>query len=148
MNKTEKYFARSRRRKFVLTWLAFTLVAIIIGASWHVKWFAEQYNSFNFITASEVVIPLAITSMLSLGFISTYLFSKIYKPHSGCIGAIKTAIIVVLTPRMVNTFAFAAEQDVNGHVLNLILFELGLYTIMSIIWGVIAGIIYMHKIPS
>jgi hypothetical protein len=143
-SKIEKPSVWTSRRKFALTWTAFTAVAVIIGAFWHSKLFEEQYKSFNFITASEVIIPLALSSMLLLGFISTYFFSHIYKANSGTFGAIKTAIMVVLIPRMVVTFAHAAEQDVNGKVMSLILFEIALYTIMAIIWGLIAGKIYKH----
>ncbi|MFT5822636.1 MAG: hypothetical protein ACI8ZM_003892 [Crocinitomix sp.] len=141
-NKIMETSGWSPKRKFGLTWLVFTIVAIIIGASWHAILFDEQYKSFNFITAPEVMVPLALTSMLLLGFISTYFFSHIYKSPSGTFGAIKTALIIVLLPRMAVTFAYAAEQDVNGKELNLILFEFGLYTIMAIIWGVFAGNIY------
>ncbi|MFT5103629.1 MAG: hypothetical protein ACI86C_001289 [Candidatus Latescibacterota bacterium] len=49
---------------------------------------------------------------------------------------------MVLIPRMGVTFADAAEQDVNGKELSLILFELGLYTITTIVWGVLAGKVY------
>jgi len=132
----------SSKRKFTLAWVVFTFVAVVIGASWHTILFGVQYKSFNFITAQEVIVPVALLSMLLLGFISTYFFSHIYKPQSGTLGAIKTAFMVLLVPRMVVAFAHAAEQDVNGQWLNLILFEFGLYSIMALVWGVVTGKIY------
>ncbi|MBF2708679.1 hypothetical protein [Flavobacterium soyangense] len=141
-NKIKETSTWSTKKQFGLTWTMYTLVAVSIGAFWHAKWFERQYKEFNFITASEINVPLALTSMLLLGFISTYFFSNIYKPNNGNFGAIKTAIIVLLVPRMVVAFANAAEQDVNGKGLNLILFEFGLYLIMSIVWGFISSKIY------
>ncbi len=144
MNKTEikETSELSAKRKFGLTWSMYTLVAMLIGGFWHAKWFERQYKEFNFITASEINVPLALISMLLLGFISTYFFSHIYKINNGILGAIKTGIFVLLVPRMVVAFAHAAEQDVNGKGLNLILLEFGLYFIMSIIWGFVSGKIY------
>ena len=140
-NKTDQLHW-SKKKRFILTWIAFTIVAVIIGAPWHVKLFAEQYKSFNFITANEVIAPLALSSMLLLGFISTHFFSYLYKNVNDNCKGIKTALVVLLLPRMAVTFAFAAEQNVNGNAIELILLEFGLYSIMAIVWGFIAGKIY------
>lgn len=144
MNKTEikETSEWSAKRKFGLSWTMYTLVAMLIGAFWQAKWFERQYKEFNFITASEINVPLALISMLLFGFISTYFFSHIYKVNNGIFGAFKTGIIVLLVPRMVVAFAYAAEQDVNGKGLNLILLEFGLYLIISIFWGFVSGKIY------
>tara|TARA_B110000211_G_C14054259_1_gene542612 strand:+ start:571 stop:1008 length:438 start_codon:yes stop_codon:yes gene_type:complete len=141
-NNKKDRLAWSRNKRFSLTWITFTLVAVIIGAPWHVKLFAEQYKSFNFITATEVIVPLALSSMLLLGFISTYFFSYLHKNTKDNLSGIKTGLIVLLIPRLAVTFAFAAEQNVNGKALELILLEFGLYSIMAIVWGFIAGRIY------
>lgn len=132
----------SNKKKFGLIWFTYTLTALLIGAFWHTKWFEREYKEFNFITASEINMPLALSSMLLLGFISTYFFFNIYKAHIGIFGGIKTGLIVLLVPRMVVSIAHAAEQDVNGKGLDLVLLELGLYFIMSVIWGFISGKIY------
>ncbi len=132
----------SNRTKFGLTWLLYALLAITIGAFWHAKLFVKYYKEANFITAAEINVPLAIGSMLLLGYTSTYLFSKIYRPNSRNYSAIITAINVLLLPRMVVAFAQTAEQNVNGKGLNLIVLEFGLYLIISIIWGGLSGKIF------
>lgn len=132
----------SNKTKFGLTWLLYTILAILIGAFWHAKLFIGQYKEANFITAVEINVPLAIGSMLLLGYTSTYLFSKIYRPNSRIFSTIITAINVLLLPRMVVVFAQTAEQNVNGKGINLIVLEFGLYLIISIIWGGLSGKIY------
>jgi hypothetical protein len=76
-NRPEEQPAWSSTKKFALTWTVFTLVAMPIGALSHAKWFATQYESFNFITASEIVIPLALASMLLLGLFPL-IFSAVF----------------------------------------------------------------------
>lgn len=134
----------SGTRKFILGWLSFSIVSTAFGILWHINFFYEEYKSFNLITAENVIIPLAISSMLLLGFISTYFFDRIYQPKNGYFEATKIALLVVLIPRMVVTLAFAAEQDVNGRVFDLIIFEVSLYSLIAIFWGLIMGEIYKN----
>lgn len=144
MNKNSKENIKpwSNKIKFGLTWLLYSLLAILIGAFWHAKLFVKYYKEANFITATEINVPLAIGSMLLLGYTSTYFFSKIYQANSRNYKTILIAINVLLLPRMVVTFAQVAEQNVNGKGLNLIVLEFGLYLIISIIWGGLSGKIY------
>lgn len=138
-------FNSVKSKKFLLGWLFFTLIAGITGALWHTYWFSEEYAKYNFITANEVIISLALVSMLLFGFISTYFFHQISKlKNLNYINSIATAFIIVLIPRMSISFAHAAEQDVNGKVFELILFEFGLYSIIALLWGVSIAKIYKH----
>ena len=130
----------SNYRTFGATWLVFTLTAGTIGFAWHEVLFKSEYESFNFISADEPVVLLALLSMLTLGFISSYLFTRLFDRAKGLSGGMGIGLVVLAVPRLAVTLARASEQDVNGHVPDLIFYETTLYVLMGLTWGALAAV--------
>jgi len=139
-NRSRKERRTSKHRNLGVTWLAFTLTAGTLGLAWHELLFKSEYESFNFITAEKVIAPLALLSMLTLGFISSYLYTRLFDPAKGLSGGIRIGLVVLVLPRLAVTLAQASEQDVNGHVADLIIYETALYILMGLTWGALAAL--------
>jgi len=122
---------------------AYTFVTFPIAILWHIVFFEQLYQSFNYIEG-EPGFLLGFISILTQGFILSLLYPYVKFSGSPVVRGTKYAMLLGLFFWTSHVLAFLAKQSVDNAVLFLamesfyLLLQFGFY-------GVFIGLIYIPK---
>lgn len=101
-------------RKFVLATLAYSIVTMIHGFTWHFNFFPEVYARLGIYNREPPIIPLGFASMILQGVILAHLYPRFYQGGTPIREGVKFGLIMGTFLFSVSTLANAAKIQVSS----------------------------------
>ncbi len=128
-------------RNFMLATLAYAVITLVLGMTWHFILFKDLYDSLAIYNRQDPIIPLGFTSMLLQGLIIAYLYPSFYKGGHPIGQGIKFALLMGLFMFSVSTLANAAKIQV-ASMSTWLLVQTAFHLIQFTAVGIGIGLIY------
>ncbi|MCE9597468.1 MAG: DUF1761 domain-containing protein [Spirochaetia bacterium] len=129
------------KKTYSMAVLAYLIPTFVHGASWHLFFFKELYESFGIYTRANPIIPLGFVSMLIQGILLAYLYPFFHRPGNSLWRGFKFGMLMGLFLFSVSTIANTAKIQVN-HVEQWLLLQFVFHLIQFGVTGPLIALAY------
>lgn len=128
-------------KKIVLATLAYAVVTMTLGFTWHFNFFPEVYHQLGVYNREPPIIPLGFASMLIQGLVLAYLYPFFYRSGRPLVEGLKFGMLMGAFLFSVSTLAVGAKIQVSSMSTWLII-QTVFHTIQFVLAGTLIGLIY------